>query len=185
MAEEQSEETKQEAREFMTGLVGSGLADQVISTDGPGADMKSWKATYNNKEDSTALMHKFWSEYYNPNTTSIWTMVYDEPEYNENLDDTINIVKEFMKMSASLDDHCFGIIHILEGTNSNFEIEGLWFFNGPDPEKLFGVNEDTSWYTWNQIGPEPNEHVKTAVGNYIAPADSKLNDKIIKNTQAF
>ena len=65
------------------------------------------------------------------------------------------------------------------------EIEGLWFFNGPDPQQLFGANEDTSWYTWTQVGPDANELVKKAVVGVLAPANGKINGKAIKDTLTF
>ena len=60
----------------------------------------------------------------------------------------------------------------------------MWVFNGEDPEKLFGANEDTSWYTWSQLGPEANDLVKEAVAGYLAPTEGKLHGKEIRNTQA-
>ena len=182
MAEEQSEETKQEARQFMSGLVGSGGEDTSELEDGPGVDMAAWKSTFASSTKDSALMDKFWSEYYKPYATSIWTMTYDEPDCNENLEETITIATEFIKKTAGLEDHCFGIVHTLE----SLETVGLWFFNGPDPEQLFGGNEDTSWFTWNQVGPEANDYVKQTVASYIMPGpEGKLNDKLIKDTQTF
>lgn len=178
MAEEQSEETKIEARQFMSNLVGS-APEPAPFKGGDGVDMAAWKAAYASSKDS-ALMEKFWN-IYDPASTSLWTMVYDEADSNESLEATIDIAKEFMKQTQSLGDHCFGVIHTLE----SLEMEGLWFFNGPDPEQLFGANPETSWYTWTQVGPEANEHVKKVVGDMLAPTDDKLNGKAIKDTQVF
>ena len=181
MAEEQPEEVKVEARSFMKSLVGSGPPPSDF-TGGDGIDMAAWKATYSStSSNDEALMQKFWSVY-DPKSTSIWSMVYDEADSNENLSDTIDIVKEFMSKTESIKDHCFGVVHIL---GEGLEIEGLWVFNGEDPEKLFGANEDTSWYTWSQLGPEANDLVKEAVASFLAPADGKLHGKEIRNTQAF
>mmetsp|Transcript_12125 Transcript_12125/g.14637 ORF Transcript_12125/g.14637 Transcript_12125/m.14637 type:complete len:181 (+) Transcript_12125:38-580(+) len=179
MAEEQSPETKTEARAFMSDLLTGPPAETFAG--GEGVDMAAWKSTYNaaNNKDET-LMEQFWS-IYDPSSTSIWTMAYDEADSNENLDDTINIAKEFITKTESLKDHCFGIIHTLE----SLEIEGLWFFNGPDPERLFGANEETSWYNWSQVGPEANDLVKTAVASVMAPEGGKLNGKAIKHTHVF
>ena len=180
MAEEQSEETKAEARQFMSDIIGS--PDAPPASDGPLAEMAAWKAAYSAAESKdAALMETFWSSYYNAGSTSLWTMVYDEADSNENLDDTKAIATEFIKQTASLKDHCFGVIHTLE----SLEIQGLFFFNGPDPEQLFGANPETSWYTWSQLGPEANEHVKKAAASYFAPTDGQLNGKAIKDTQAF
>jgi hypothetical protein len=180
MVEEQPPEVKAEAREFMSSLVGSGPPPSDFK-GGDGIDMAAWKATYASSSKDDALMEKFWSVY-DPASTSIWTMVYDEADSNENLDETVGIVKEFMSKTESLKDHCFGVMHTL---GEGLEIEGLWVFNGEDPEKLFGANDDTSWYTWSQLGPEANDLVKKAVAGFLAPADCKLNGKEIRNTQAF
>lgn len=184
MAEEQSEETKQEARGFMTGLVGSGVDTDAVEMVGTGIDMKKWKELYaasTTKERKIELMEKFWSEMYHPASVSLWLMTYDEAQDNENLPDTMAIATAFMEKSESLKDHCFGVIHTLE----DLTLEGLWMFNGPDPETLFGCNEDTSWFSWSQIGPDANEHVKSTVNAFWAPANGKLKEKIVKDTQAF
>ena len=181
MAEEQPPEVKAEAREFMKGLVGSPPEADFEFVGGDGLDMAAWKATYASAAAKDAsLMEEFWSRY-NPKSSSIWTMVYDEADSNENFEDTVEIVKEFMKKTEAIKDHCFGVMHVLDG----LEIQGLWIFNGPDPEQLFGANEDTSWFTWNQLGPEVNDLVKQATANYMAPSDNQLDGKTIQDTQAF
>ena len=73
-------------------------------------------------------------------------------------------------------------MHVL---GEELEIEGLWVFNDETPEEMFGANEDTSWYTWGQLGPEANDLVKKAVAGFLAPTDGKLNGKEIRNMQAF
>jgi hypothetical protein len=183
MAEEQSEETKQEAREFMAGLVGTGDTQAPVPMNGPAVDIDiaAWRCTFFSNNKDPDLMESFWSEYYNPTSSSLWRMVYDEPEYNENLEDTIQISIAFMKKTESLKDHCFGIMHTLE----SLETEGIWFFAGPDPEKLFATNEDTSWFSWNQIGPEANNYVKRVVADLMLPIDGKINGKVIKDTKIF
>lgn len=181
MAEEQSEETKMEARAFMSGLIGSGDSD-AVTEGGPPVDMTAFESFYTNSARDSAVLETFWSDYYNPKSTSLWTMVYDEADSNETLEETIQIAKEFMKkMPATMKDHCFGIIHTLE----NLETKGLFFFNGPDPEQLFGANEDTSWFTWNKIGPDVNDYVKAAVAPFLAPEDGTLHGTFIKDTQIF
>mmetsp|Transcript_21493 Transcript_21493/g.46693 ORF Transcript_21493/g.46693 Transcript_21493/m.46693 type:complete len:186 (-) Transcript_21493:244-801(-) len=184
MAEEQSEETKTDARQFMADLVSSPPQSEDFS-GGDGIDMAAWKTTYaaasnHDTSSSTAVMEKFWS-LYDPGATSIWTMVYDEADSNENLDETIAITTEFMKQTESIKDHCFGVMHTLE----SLETKGLWFFNGPDPEKLFGANEDSSWFTWSQLGPEANDYVKKAVAEFLTPTDGKLKGEMIKDTQVL
>lgn len=180
MAEEQPPKVKAEARQFMADLMAAPEPSDFAG--GNGVNMTAWKSIYNaaaTTKDST-LMDHFWS-IYNPSSTSIWTVRYDEPEYNENLEDTIKMVKDFMKKTTSLKDHCFGVMHTL----ASLEIEGLWVFNGPDPEKLFGANEDTSWYSFSQMGPEANELVRKSVGSILAPTGSQLDGKTIKDTQTF
>ena len=179
MAEEQTPEVKAEARKFMEGLVGKPPPPSDFTGDNP-IDMATLKALY--KTNSSEFMEKFWSTYYDPSSTSIWTMVYDEADFNETLEQTSEIVKDFMKKTESINDHCFGVVHIL---GKELEIKGLWVFNGEDPETLFGANEDTSWFTWAQLGPYPNDLVKKAASNYLSPEENKLHGKEIRNTQAF
>lgn len=182
----EEEAIKEDAREFMTGLVGSGMGDQTTDcADAPtseGAEIiKAWISKFS---DTTATMEDFWSVY-DPYLTSIWSMVYDEADSNENLEQTIGFVVDLLNkpgMANLKRDHdCFGVVHTLE----NLSIEGIWLFNGPDPTKLFGANEDTSWYTFTQLGPEANEHVKAAVANLMMPTDGKLNGKVVKDTKVF
>jgi len=181
MAEEQPPEVKAEARQFMSDLLGAGPTPSDFK-GGDGIDMAAWKATYDaSSAKDAAMMEKFWSVY-DPSSTSIWTMVYDEADSNENLDETVEIVKEFMSKTESIKDHCWGVMHVL---GEELEIEGLWVFNGEDPGEMIGANEDTSWYTWGQLGPEANDLVKKAVAGFLAPTDGKLNGKEIRNTQAF
>merc|ERR1712238_626884 len=129
------------------------------------------------------LMATFWSKYYNATTTSLWTMTYDEVAETANVEEAKEVVTAFLHNPGMSDaakkmpEHCFGVMH----TSANLEIDGLWFFNGPDPEALFSANEETSWYTWAQLGPEANEGVKAAVANYFTPADKKIDQKEIKD----
>lgn len=190
MAQEQSEEIKQEAREFMSGLVGSGDNSTTTGTpptssndnDGRQVDMAAWKSLYDSSTKDEALMEQFWSKFYDPTSTSIWRMVYDEPEYNENLEDTIQIAKDVVTKSESMKDHCFGIVHTLD----SLEVEGIFFLDEPDPEKLFGANEDTSWFSWNVLDPERNDqHVKAAVAKYIILSEGELDGSIIQDTQVL
>jgi len=221
--EGESEATKADARQFMSDVLPTSNAssaavdvDGIADGHGPQCDMRSWKSTYataitaaaaeknnNDAADATAgdaaakeLMETFWTTYYNPKTTSIWTMVYDEADSITDLDEAIGIVATFMtspgmileqedgdkdtKKKANMKEHCFGVMH----TCDNLDIKGLWFFNGPDPEELFGANADTSWYTWAQLGPEANEQVKNAVAKYLTP-EKRIDNKLIKNTKVF
>ena len=185
----EEEAIKDEAREFMTGLVGSGQGDQTTdSASAPtakGADIiKSWKSKYSAASENNT-MEDFWP-LYDPYLTSIWKMVYDEADSNENLQDTIDIMVENLlnqpDMAQLKKDHdCWCIVHILE----SLEIEGVWFFNGPDPSKMFLANEDSSWYTFTQLGPEALDPVKAEVTKIIMPTDGRLNGKVIKATKVF
>ena len=205
----EEEAIKEEARNFMSDALGSagaggcGCGDwsQERQDDGTGKSssvdgaeiVKAWKSTYaaaskdtngGDTDDNDLLMNKFWS-IYDTDATSIWTMIYDEADSNKNLNDTIEIVTNLMEQSGmssmNKNNDCFAIVHTLE----SLEIEGLWFFNGPDPEKLFGANEETSWFSWSQLGPDATDLVMEAVTKFIVPIDGKLNGKVIKNTTIF
>jgi len=184
----EEEAIKVEARHFMSDLVQAEPEPAVAIRSADGADIvKAWNSTYaaHAKDDTfndEALMEQFWS-IYDSNATSIWTMLYDEADSNENLQQTIELVASFLKEDGmqSIKDHCFGIVHVLE----TLDIEGLWFFNGPDPTQLFGANEDSSWYTWRQLGPDATDLVKKAVADILVPTHKTLNGKGIKDTQLF
>jgi hypothetical protein len=186
----EEEAIKDEARNFMSEAVGAGGEPPeraVTESSVDGAEIvKAWKSTFAvaaAKDDvDDDLMNKFWCKY-DTDATSIWTMVYDEADSNENLDDTIEIVTNLMEQCgmSSMKDDCFAIVHTLE----SLEIEGMWFFNGPDPEKLFGANEETSWFSWSQLGPDATDLVMEAVAKFMVPIDGKLNGKVIKNTTVF
>mmetsp|Transcript_25898 Transcript_25898/g.51933 ORF Transcript_25898/g.51933 Transcript_25898/m.51933 type:complete len:195 (+) Transcript_25898:111-695(+) len=184
----EEEAIKDEARELMTGLVGSGAGDQTNDSAGAptadGADIiKAWKSKYSAAPEDTT-MEDFWS-LYDPYLTSIWKMVYDEADSNENLKETIGFVEDLLAqpgMTQLKKDHdCWCVVHTLE----NLGIEGVWFFNGPDPSKLFAANEDTSWYTFTQLGPEAIDPVKAAVAKIMMPIEGKLNGKVVKDTKVF
>ncbi|CAB9521045.1 expressed unknown protein [Seminavis robusta] len=177
----EEEAVKDEAREFMTGLTGSGGGGDTPmgARSSKGAEIVGrWKAAYKNNEsfswDNDDMM---WS--------SFWKMSYDEADSNENLEDTIAIVTTLLSQDGmktpTMHANCFAVIHTLE----NLEIEGLFLFNGPDPEELFGANSETSWYTWSQLGPEATELVKNAVTELLRPVDGKLSGRAIKDTQVY
>jgi Elongation factor 1 gamma, conserved domain len=178
----EEEAIKNEAREFMSEIVPTEEATAPTSSEEVnGAEIvKAWKSIYAGSDDDKEA--KFWAAY-DPSAASIWTMTYDEADSNESVEQTVEIVTNFIGQAGmeSIKDECFGIVYVLE----NLEIEGIWLFNGPDPEKMFGANQETSWYTWNQLGPEATDKVKAAVAKYLMPADGKLNDKAIKDTQVF
>lgn len=177
----EEEAVKDDARQFMSDVLPSAAGDTSTTSSAKGAAIvATWKTLYNNKE---ADLTKYWSSY-DATATSIWKMVYDEAEDNENLADTIDIVTHFMQQPgmAAIKDDCFAVVHTLD----SLEIEGLFLFNGPDPEALFGANGETSWYSWSQLGPDATDLVKAAVEAMLAPKNGKLlNGKEIKNTQVF
>jgi len=185
MAEEQPPEVKAEAREFMAGLVGSAPEshrEEDGFVGGDGANMEAWRKAYTERDENSNIMDHFWSKVYDPKAMSIWKLVYDEADSNESLEQTRNDVQDFLAKSVPVRDHCFGVMHTLE---NSLEIEGVFVFNGADPEQLFGCNEDTSWYTFSQLGPDPNELVKNAVGELLDPSDQKLGGRTIVDTQVF
>lgn len=178
----EEEAVKDEARQFMSNLVGT-AAGEPAATSSSKADgaaiVETIKSIYASGKD---LETKFWNAY-DPVATSIWTMTYDEADSNENLQDTIDIVANYMNQSGmeSIKNDCFGVVHTLE----NLEIQGLWLFNGPDPEKMFGANEESSWYTWSQLGPDATDLVKQAVAKFLIAKDGKLDGQVIKDTKMF
>jgi hypothetical protein len=50
---------------------------------------------------------------------------------------------------------------------------------------MFLANEDSSWYTFTQFGPEALDPVKAEVAKIIMPTEGKLNGKVIKATKVF
>mmetsp|Transcript_9555 Transcript_9555/g.13988 ORF Transcript_9555/g.13988 Transcript_9555/m.13988 type:complete len:144 (-) Transcript_9555:82-513(-) len=139
-------------------------------------DLEAFKASY---EPSDAALAKFW-ETYDKENWSIWRCVYDYADDNEDLAATKEIVTEFMKKSAGMESESFGVMHVC----GNLEIEGLWLFKGEDPENMFGKNEDTSWFSWNQLGPDASDPVKAAIADIWA-ATSTVGGKAIQDTQVF
>lgn len=187
----EDEAIKEAAREFMSNMVGtedntSTTAPEDVDAATAAANGKllvhSFKDTYNASPASPELLETFWSTY-DPATTSVWTMKYDEADSNESEEQTIEIITSFLKEPGmeGIKDQCFAVIHTLE----SLEMEGLWFFVGADPEPLFGANPESSWYTFTQLGPQKMEEVKTAIAKLLTPADNKVDGKEIKNTQVF
>ena len=144
-----------------------------------GFDIAAFAKAYE-ANPSKALEDEFWTNYDGDNW-SLWRCTYDYPEDTETLDDAKAIVTSFMNNTSALEGtcKCFGVMHTL----ANYEIEGLWFFEGPDPEPLFGCNEDTSWFSWNQIGPDASDAVKSMVKDIWAANNSQYNGKDIQDTQ--
>jgi hypothetical protein len=203
------EAVKDAARQFMSDLLptaaptvdevslkhpSDGTTSSAIpTTTTSGTDIiKTWKAAYgaatatsssgrlfHHEDAAQRLMTQFWS-LYDPAVSSIWTMQYDHAASTESFSEARNIVTTLLtqnKMVTTMEHECFGIVHILEGN----EIHGLWFFNGPDPEPLFGANDETSWYTWKQLGPDLNTYIKDIVTSKITPPA----EYPIQDTQIF
>jgi hypothetical protein len=140
-----------------------------------GFDLAAFKKSYT--ADADAAVTEFWTNY-DKEGWSIWRCTYDYPDDNEEMTATKEIVTSFMKNCDPVANKCFGVMHVL----ANLEIEGLFLFEGPDPEALFGVNEDTSWFSWAQLGPDPSDAVKGMVGQ-VWGAKTEYNGKEIKETQ--
>jgi len=142
-------------------------------------DLAAFKSSY--QPNDSATMTKFW-ETYDKENWSIWKCVYDYADDNEDLTATKEIVTEFMKKSAGMKSECFGVMHVC----GKLEIEGLWLFKGEDPENMFGKNEDTSWFSWSQLGPDlSSDPIKKAIADIWAPANSTTGGKAIQDTQVF
>ena len=144
-----------------------------------GFDLTEFKKAY--EADADAGVASFWTNYDKENW-SLWRCTYDYPEDTENLDAAKEVVTSFIHNCAPIEGKCkvFGVMHTL----ANFEVEGLFLFEGPDPEPLFGCNEDTSWFSWNQIGPDASEAVKAMVGQLWNKV-SQYNGKDIQDTQCY
>lgn len=140
-------------------------------------DLAAFKKSY---AANDATIEALWKTY-DQEKYSMWKCTYDYAEDNESLEATKKFVTDFLKGSEALKDSLFAVVHIV----GELEIEGLWLIKGADPEALFGANEDTSWFTWNQLGPDVTDGVKAAVGNVFNPSDNKVDGKEIKDTQVF
>ena len=67
----------------------------------------------------------------------------------------------------------------------------MWFWNGPDPERLFATNAEARAYNWEQlaphhehfglVGPNLNEVIKGVVTSKMTPPAEYA--EIIINTQ--
>lgn len=136
-------------------------------------DLATFKKSY--AEDPVKATEEFWSTY-NKEEWCLWSMVYDYAEDNEKLEETVDFVKQFMTNSESIKDKCFGVMHVF----GELEIEGVWLFKGDSPEDLFGSNEDTSWFTWEAVGPA--DTVKDKVTKVWA-AEAEIKGKPIKHKE--
>jgi Elongation factor 1 gamma, conserved domain len=140
---------------------------------GPPLDLAAFKIAY--AADRVQAVADFCAQH-DPTVWSLWTMVYDYAADNETLEATQTFVKEFMVKSASIKDRSFGVMHIF----GQLEIEGIWLFKAEDPEMLFGSNEDTSWFTWSQVGPA---RLVTEIVTAHWTATGTYKDKAIQDTQ--
>jgi Elongation factor 1 gamma, conserved domain len=140
---------------------------------GPPLDLAAFKIAY--AADPKQAVADFCAQH-DPTVWSLWTMVYDYAADNESLEATQTFVKEFMVKSASIKDRSFGVMHIF----GQLEVEGIWLFKAEDPEMLFGSNEDTSWFTWSQVGPA---RLVTEIVTAHWTATGTYKDKAIQDTQ--
>ena len=134
-------------------------------------DLQAFKTAY--AADPKKATEEFWATY-NKDEWCLWSMVYDYAEDNESLDETVAFVQTFMKNSESIKDQCFGVMHVM----GKLEIQGVWLFQGSDPEHLFGSNEDTSWFTWEAIGPADTVQDKVTK---VWAADKDVGGKEVKH----
>jgi Elongation factor 1 gamma, conserved domain len=148
-------------------------APAVAAPTGPPLDLVAFKVAY--AADKVKAVADFCASY-DPTGWSLWTMVYDYAADNESLEATQTFVKEFMVKSASIQDRSFGVMHIF----GKLEVEGIWLFKAEDPEMLFGSNEDTSWFTWSQVGPA---RLVTEIVTAHWTASGTYKDKAIQDTQ--
>ena len=142
-----------------------------------GFDLVAFKTSYT--ADKNGAVKAFWDTY-DKEGWSLFKCTYDYPEDTENDDGAKDIVTSFMTNCGPVKNDIFGVMHVL----ANNETEGLFLFKGPDPEPLFGCNEDTSWFTWSQIGPDPSDAVKSMV-EQVWNDVTEYNGKSIKHTQSL
>lgn len=65
-----------------------------------------------------------------------------------------------------------------------WKLKDFGFSMGQTLQRCFS-NEDSSWYTFTQFGPEALDPVKAEVAKIIMPSDGRLNGKVIKATKVF
>ena len=115
-------------------------------------------------------------------TWSVWRCTYDYASDNENLDTTKDVVTSFMNNTKPLADKVFGVMLVLQ---PGLEIEGVWIVNGGDPEdSLYATTEDTSWFTWSQLGPSMLDVVKKEITE-IMTASTEYKGKTVADVQVF
>ena len=145
-------------------------------------DMEAFKKAYADAEDKAAVLtDDFWKTFAQEGEWSLWRCTYDYASDNEGLDPTKEIVSSFMKNADSVKGDIFAVMLVLE---PSLEIEGLLLVKGGDPEILFGACEDSSWFTWNQLGPSITDAVKREVAA-LWNAKGSYSGKNVADTQTL
>ena len=143
-------------------------------------DLAAFKQAFE-ADKSGAINDDFWKAFESQDAWSLWRCTYDYADDTESLDAAKEIVSSFMNNTKPVTEKCFGVMHVLE---PGLKVEGLWLFQGPDPELLFGTNEDTSWFTWNQLGPSMTDGAKKEVIELFT-ATSEYKGKTVSHTHAM
>ena len=113
---------------------------------------------------------------------SVWRCTYDYASDNESLDATKEIVNSFMNNTKPIAEKVFGVMLVLE---PGLEIEGIWIVNGADPEdSLYANTEDTSWFSWSQLGPSMMDVVRKEIVDLMT-ASSDYKGKTVSDIQVM
>ena len=144
-------------------------------------DLTAFKTAFASADDKTSTMstEDFWKSMNDDGAWSLWKCTYDYAEDNEGLDATKEIVKSFITKTEGVKDQCFVVMHVLE---PSLEIIGLILCKGPDPEFLFAANDDTSWFTWAQLGPSMTDGTKAEILELFAAKETYKGKNIAETT---
>ena len=125
--------------------------------------LAQFKESFKAADDKTAaLTTEFWSaiESAEGSNWSLWKCEYDYADDNEELGATKEIAASFMKNALPINENIFGVMIVLK----SLEVYGLFLLKGPDPEEtIFKSVEDSSWFSWSQLGPKVIDPVKAEV----------------------
>jgi len=149
-------------------------------------DLAAFKTKFAAAEDIPALLA---SDFYetamakpeDPEWT-LWRCTYDYADDTENVQAAKDVATSFLKNTANCRSEVFGVMVVLE---PGFAVEGLWLVKGEDPEAtLFAKCEDTSWFSWSQLGPAMLDPVKKEVEALWAAKDT-YNGKSVSDKQVL
>jgi Elongation factor 1 gamma, conserved domain len=142
-------------------------------------DLEAFKKAFE-ADKAAAFTEDVWKAF----GTGEWTLhrcSYDYAEDTENLDAAKDIVISLFSKNK-VADKTFGLVHVLE---PGLAVEGIWLIHDKDPEDLiFGTNEDTSWFSWTQLGPSMTDGVKKEI-LAIMTATSEYNGKSVAYSQSM